>query len=132
MKFIFICITLTAFYTGANAQACCCTSAGGSYSILPNIDEHLVGLRYSYSKWSSTTYPSMNMNMNGMDMTMMGASTPAAENMSTLDVFARFALPKRFFISVFVPVCIKRKSKRLKHLCRRLGRYQYAIAICSD
>jgi hypothetical protein len=106
MRTILVALALLALHATSNAQACCCTSAGGSYSILPNIDQHLVGVRYSYSNWSSTTYPTMNMNMNGMDMTMMGGGIPTTEHMSTIDAFGRFALPHRFFLSVFLPVHI--------------------------
>jgi hypothetical protein len=106
MKTILMALMLLASCANIYSQACCCSSTGGSYNILPDIDKHVVGMRYTYSSYNSTTYAMMNMNMNGMDMTMMGAGVPTNENMSTLDLFGRFALPKRFFISVFAPVHI--------------------------
>lgn len=106
MRIFLVALALIASVARTNAQACCCTSAGGSYSILPNIDEHVIGLRYTHSNWSSTTYPTMNMNMDGMNMSMMSNGLPTVENMNTLDLFGRFALPKRFYISAFLPVHI--------------------------
>ena len=110
MKKILVAMALVASLARLNAQACCCTSAGGSYSILPNIDEHIIGMRYTHSNWSSTTYPVMNMNMDGMNMSMMGNGIPTIENMNTIDLFGRFVLPKRFYISAFLPVHILHES----------------------
>ena len=106
MKTILLVLMLAASCQSIYSQACCCSSAGGNYSVLPEMDSHVVGMRYTFSSFNATTYPSMNMNMSGMDMTMLGPGVPTTENMNTLDVFARVALPKRFFISVFLPVHI--------------------------
>ncbi|MDB5282718.1 MAG: hypothetical protein JWO06_1793 [Bacteroidota bacterium] len=107
MKRILVAVMLLASYTGTYSQACCCSSAGGSYSILPNLDKHVVGIRYSYADYNTTIYPAMNMTMaNGDLMSMSGTGKAALERMNTLDVFGRFSLPKRFHISVFLPVHI--------------------------
>ena len=107
MKRILLAMMLLASYANMYSQACCCSSAGGNYSILPNLDKHVIGIRYSYSDYNTTVYPTMNMTMsNGEQMSMMGAGKAALERMNTLDVFGRFRLPKRFHLSVFLPVHI--------------------------
>ncbi len=99
-----------------NAQSCCtgggssCCSAGGGCSILPELDKHIIGLNYSYSLYNTTTYPGMNMNMNGMDMSMLGPGVPTKGTMNTLQLFGRFNLPKRFQLSVSLPVSFLKEA----------------------
>lgn len=105
MKCYLIAAMLLGGYAHIAAQACCCSSAGSNYTILPNLDKHVVGLRYSYSSYDGTTYPAMNMVMaNGDVMAMTGNGTHTLERVNTLEVFGRFKLPRRFYISVFVPM----------------------------
>ena len=94
-----------------HAQACCCNSSGSNYSILPNLDKHVVGVRYSYASYDATVYPSTSMVMsNGEQMNMTGSGKPAVERMNTLEVFGRFKLPYRFQLSVFLPVHVLSQS----------------------
>ncbi len=91
--------------TNAFAQSCCCTGAGANYAILPNMDKHVVGIRYSYGSYNTTTYTMTgHQHTPGMDMSTMGPGIPTVENIHTIDAFARFNLPKRFQVSAFVPV----------------------------
>src|ERR1019366_5085197 len=107
MKKILLVCVLVAFYANIYPQACCCSSAGGNYSILPNLDKHVIGIRYSYSDYNTTIYPGTNMVMpNGDQMNMTGNGKAAFEPMNTLDLFGRFKLPERFNLSVFLPVHI--------------------------
>jgi hypothetical protein len=110
MRAILIALVLATSYVNVNSQACCCSTASTNYSILPNIDNHVVGIRYSYSSYDATAYPVMNMIMNGEQMTMMGPGQAAVERMNTLEVFGRIKLPRRFQLSVFLPVHIMSES----------------------
>ena len=101
---------LLASIAGLNAQACCCNSGSSNYSVLPNIDNHIVGVRYSYSSFDATVYPVMNMVMSGEQMSMMGPGQAAVERMNTVELFGRFKLPYRFQLSVFLPVHILSES----------------------
>lgn len=104
MKTILLLLALAITHTCAYAQACCCNSGSSNYSILPNLDNHLVGIHYSYASYNSTVYPTMNMVMSGEQMSMMGPGQAAIERMNTLEIFGRFKLPYRFQLSVFLPM----------------------------
>jgi hypothetical protein len=93
----------------AGGAGSCCTPGGGGCSILPELDKHIIGLNYSYSLYNTSTYPGMTM-MNGMDMAMMGAGTPTKGTMNTIQLFGRFNLPKRFQLSVSLPVSFLREQ----------------------
>ena len=110
MRAILIALVLAASYTQVNSQACCCNTASSNYSILPNLDNHLVGIRYSYASYNATAYPVMNMVMSGEQMTMMGPGQAAVDRMNTLEVFGRVKLPRRFQLSFFLPVHIISES----------------------
>lgn len=132
MKFYLIVLMLGASITNAYTQACCCTGAGANYSILPNLDKHVVGMRYTYSHYSTTTYPEVHMQMGGEDMVMTGEAVKGTENMNTLDIFGRFNLYKGLQLSVFVPVhFLEEKSagqfKRTSGLGDMSFLLQYAI-----
>ena len=90
-------------------SSCCSPAGGGSCSILPELDKHIVGINYSYSLYNTTTYPGMTMSP-GMDMAMTGPGTPTKGTMNTLQVFGRFNLPKRFQVSVSLPVHFLREQ----------------------
>jgi hypothetical protein len=107
MKRVLMAVMLIASYAGVYSQACCCSSSGSNYSILPNLEQHVVGARYSFSNFHTTTYSSMDMMMtNGEQMSMMGPGLPTVEKMNTVELFGRVQLPKRFQLSVFLPVHI--------------------------
>ena len=106
MRAILIALVLAASYTQVYSQACCCNTASSNYSILPNLENHLVGIRYSYASYDAIAYPVMNMVMSGEQMTMMGPGQAAVDRMNTLELFGRVKLPKRFQLSFFLPVHI--------------------------
>ena len=110
MRAILIALMLLASFANVNSQACCCSSGSSNYTILPNLDSHLVGIRYSYASYDAIAYPVMNMVMSGEQMSMMGPGQAAVERMNTLEVFGRFKLPRRFQLSVFLPVHILSES----------------------
>ena len=85
---------LPASITNAYTQACCCTGAGANYSILPNLNKHIIGVRYSYKNYFSETH-SLNPELNG---------TITNQNLNTLEFFGRFNLNKRLQLSLFIPV----------------------------
>lgn len=106
--------------TNIKAQSCCagggsssCTS-GGDCSILPELDKHIIGLNYSYSLYNTTTYPGMNMNMSGGDMALMGPGVATKGTMNTIQLFGRFNLPKRFQVSVSLPVHFLREASSVQ------------------
>lgn len=76
------------------AQSCCCTGAGSNYSILPNLNKHIIGLHYTHTDYQSKTQ-SLNSELDGM-MTY--------EHVNTVDLFGRFNLVKQLQLSVFLPV----------------------------
>lgn len=93
---------LVASVTNAYTQACCCTGAGANYSILPNLNKHIIGVRYSYKNYFSETQ-SLNPELNG---------TITRQHLNTLELFGRFNLTKRLQLSVFLPVSfIQQQSK---------------------
>ena len=85
------------------AQSCCATGSGCNYSILPDLDKNLVGLRWTYSQYDNRNF-SLNPELNGIKNN---------ERLNTLEVFGRFKLPKRFDLSVFVPVTFIRQYSSL-------------------
>lgn len=94
-----------------NAQSCCASGSSAcsvgcssSTSILPELEKHIIGLNYSYSSYNTTTYSSSDLTGDGI----------AAKGISnTLQLYGRFNLPKRFQISVSVPVHFLKESSYL-------------------
>lgn len=78
----------------SKAQSCCATGSGCNYSVLPDLDKHMAGLRWTYSQYENRNF-SLIPEQNGIKN---------HEMVNTLEVFGRFNLPKRFQLSVFVPV----------------------------
>lgn len=76
------------------AQSCCATGSGCNYSVLPDLNKHMAGLRWTYSQYENRNF-SLIPEQNGVKN---------HEMVNTLEAFARFNLPKRFQLSVFVPV----------------------------
>lgn len=94
MKFLIAVLTLCASLTAGYAQSCCCTGAGANYSILPNLDKHIIGLRYTHRNYYSETY-SLNPELNGQ---------VTNQYMNSLELFGRFNVAKRLQLSTFMPV----------------------------
>jgi hypothetical protein len=72
---------------------------------MPNINKHLIGLRYTYSQYESTNF-SLNPDLNGIKN---------HEQVHTLELFGRFNLPKRFQLSVFVPLNVINEYSTIKN-----------------
>jgi hypothetical protein len=87
----------------ASAQSCCCTGMGSSYSILPNLDKHIIGAKWSYSRFHQSKV-SLNPDLNGVRYT---------EQVNTLELFGRFNLNRRFQLSVLIPVSAIHQYSRL-------------------
>ena len=114
------------YMANINAQSCCtggagsCSVASSSSSILPELDKDLMGLHYSYSAYNTTSYPGMNMN--GIDMTLIGSGVPTKGTMNSLELFGRLNLPKRFQLSVNLPVhFLKEQSSEATERSAGLG-----------
>lgn len=112
MKLPFMVLMLLASITNAYTQACCCTGAGANYSILPNLNKHVIGIHYTYKSYFSET-KSLNPELDGMITN---------EQVNTLELFGRFNLNKRFQLSVFLPVSmIHERSKQSDNHVTGLG-----------
>lgn len=92
-----IAIVLLLFFVSGHssmAQSCCCTGTGSNYSILPNLNKHILGLRYTHTDYQSKTQ-SLNSELDGMI---------TYEHVNTVDLFGRFNLMKQLQLSVFLPI----------------------------
>lgn len=94
MKPFLIVLMLVASCTGAYTQACCYTGAATDYSILPNLNKHVVGLRYSYSNYFSEAHRMNHHEQHGTVST----------DLHSLEIFGRFNLIEHLQLSVFIPV----------------------------
>lgn len=88
-------ILIISSYT-AYTQSCCCTGAGSNYSILPNLNKHIIGLRYTHRNFYSQTR-SINPGLDGQ---------VTDQYMNSLEIFGRFNVYERLQLSVFLPVNI--------------------------
>src|SRR5688572_8347479 len=104
MKILVIVMMLMASIANIYAQSCCCTGVSGNYSVLPNLDKHVIGLRYSYASYNTTITHLFVHKMGGKDMIMTGADEEGIATMNTVDVFGRFNIHKGLQLSVFLPV----------------------------
>lgn len=82
------------------AQSCCCTGAGANYSILPNLNKNIVGLRWTYSHLYSEKI-SLNSELNGQRTNI---------HFHTAELFGRFNLNRQWQLSAFVPVNFVREK----------------------
>lgn len=94
MKSLLIVGVMLAIYSTAYSQACCCTGVGSNYSILPNLDKHVIGLRYTHRTYFSETH-SLNPELDGK---------VTNQRINSVELFGRFNIYKRLQLSVFIPV----------------------------
>ncbi len=102
MKPLIIVLMLIASFTNAYTQACCCTGSGANYSILPNLNRHVIGLRYTHRNYFSETH-SLNPVLDG---------TKTNQYLNSIELFGRFNLKERLQLSVFMPVNFIRQSSK--------------------
>ena len=111
MKFkIMLCTCLMWLCTvNTKAQSCCASGSsscsmggGGNTSIMPELDKHIIGLNYTYGLYHTTIYSGQNVNT--ADPASLGQGEATKGTVNTLQLYGRFNLPKRFQISVSVPV----------------------------
>lgn len=102
-RYLILLVWLTAIInSNMYAQSCCCTGAGSNWSILPNINKHTIGARYTYRS-SYSIYPSsLNPEMNGKRTN---------EYMHTAEIFGRFRVHERLQLSVYLPVNIIQQNE---------------------
>jgi hypothetical protein len=93
MKFFIAVLVLIASYTTVFSQACCCTGAGANYSILPNLNKHVLGVRYTYRGYRAVTN-SLNPELDG---------NVTNQQLHILELFGRFNIYERLQLSVFLP-----------------------------
>ncbi len=99
---VFVAVTAVCLYgTDLSAQACCCTGAGANYSILPNINRHVAGLRYTHSEF----FPFIRHNHKEHH-----TSSTTNAYLNSIELFGRFNLTERVQFSVMIPVGIVRNS----------------------
>ncbi len=77
----------------SNAQSCCSTGAGANYTILPNLNRHIIGVRYSYRSFYSEQH-SLNPELDGR---------VTNQHIQTAELFGRFNLTQRLQLSAFLP-----------------------------
>lgn len=94
MKFILWLLLSASVCLHIQAQSCCCTGAGSNYTILPNLNRHVIGLRYTFKNYYSVAR-SLNPELDG-DVTR--------QHLHTTELFGRFNMTNRLQLSVFVPV----------------------------
>lgn len=93
MKFIATAMMLIVLYAEIYSQTCCCTGAGANYSILPNLNRHVAGIRYTFRGYRSVT-SSLNPELDGKI---------TDQQMHALELFGRFNVHERLQLSVFIP-----------------------------
>lgn len=118
MRPLIIVLMLMASVTKVYTQACCCTGAGANYSILPNLNKHIIGMRYTYRNYFSVSH-SLNSDLNG---------TVTLQHLNALEIFGRFNLNRQFQLSVFVPVnFISQSSKDVVQKAAGLGDMSFLL-----
>lgn len=75
-------------------EVCGCSSGGNSLGILPQFNNHFVGLRYSYRQFHTIHPPSIIPGQTGQ---------PSDEYFHSLEIWARFYPTKRLQVFAFVP-----------------------------
>lgn len=86
------------------AQSCCCTSTGANWSILPNLERHVIGVRYNYKSFYSVYPQSLNPELSGKRTDQVLHST---------ELFGRFYVAKPLQLSVQLPVnVIQEKTEK--------------------
>lgn len=100
MKFIGALAFIMACAT-SYSQSCCCTGAGANYSILPNLNHHVIGLRASYKNLYSEVR-SLNPENNGKVNT---------QHLNTFELLGRFNLTDRLQLTAFVPYHFIKQSQ---------------------
>lgn len=96
-------LAMLAVTTNLSAQSCCCASTGSNWSIMPNLEKHVLGARYYYKTFYSVYPHSLNPEL---------SNSRIDEQLHTLEVFGRFNIAKRFQLSVFLPVNIINQTDR--------------------
>lgn len=94
MRTWFLLLACIALATNTFSQSCCATSNGNNWSILPNLNKHVLGARYTFRQFHSIYPKSFNPELSGM---------VTSENIQTLEVFGRFNVSKQLQLSVFLP-----------------------------
>lgn len=88
---LFMLLGMTSF--NALAQSCCCTGSGSNYTILPNLNRHVIGTRYTYRNFYNKT-SSLNPDLDGQ---------VTNQHQNSIELFGRFNLTSRLQLSVFLP-----------------------------
>ena len=94
---------LLAAYINISAQSCCCASTGSNWSIMPNLEKHVIGARYYYKTFYSVYPHSLNPEL---------SNSRTEEQLHTMELFGRFNIAKRLQLSIFLPVNIISQTDR--------------------
>jgi hypothetical protein len=76
------------------AQSCCQNAACSGLNILPNLQKHVVGLRYMHRQYAGVYTKSLNPELNGQR---------TIEKLNTLEAFGRFNVHPRWQLTFTVP-----------------------------
>ncbi len=113
MKLVVTALLLTAASVVACAQMSCCASSGTNYAILPNVNQNVLGLRYSYRSYNSKTHVMHESH----HMTL-----PVREQLNSLQIFGRFNVAKHLQLSVSIPVdFIEQHAESFNHKTAGFG-----------
>jgi hypothetical protein len=85
------------------SQNTCCAGAGANYTILPNLNRNVIGMRYSFGNYLSENHVS-HTEQHGLHTHTSTETIPVKEQLHSLEIFGRFHLASRLQLSVFIPV----------------------------
>lgn len=91
---VWLCAVIVLLYNNAIAQSCCSVSSGNNWNILPNVQQSLLGVRYSYKQYYSVYPESLNPELSG---------SKANEYMHTVDISGRFRVHPRVQLMFNLP-----------------------------
>jgi hypothetical protein len=106
MRTWFLLLAFIALSANTFSQSCCATSNGNNWSILPNLNKHVLGARYTFRQFHSIYPKSFNPELSGR---------VTSENIQTLEVFGRFNVSKHLQLSVFLPFSTIQQSSPTKN-----------------
>jgi hypothetical protein len=100
-----LCAIAVLLYSNAIAQSCCSVSSGNNWNILPNVQQSILGVRYSYKQYYSIYPESLNPELSG---------NRADELIHTVDVSGRFRVHPRVQLMFNLPYSFLMRTDETK------------------